>query len=117
MHPAVHADNQIEIFSDSVSAKATDLHDQVPLKDSECSGNDGKHVEACPGFTAHKEGPQVFDDLHDFNSTLGETDLLDLIVNNARAVQNTDDAAHRHHASGIGKDARHDADKRFFFEN
>ena len=117
LQSAVHADDEIEIFSDGVSAKASHLHNQVPLKDSECSGNYGEHVEAGPSFAADQKGSQVFDDLHDLNRTLREADFLDLIVNNAGAVQDPDDPADCHHAAGIGEHPCHDANERFFFEN
>jgi hypothetical protein len=117
MQAAVHANDEVEIFSDRMSAKASDLQDEVALKDSERTGNYGQHVEACPGFAADQKGAQVFDDLHNFDRTLGKSHFLDLIVHYAGAVQDAYDAAYGHDTTGIGEYSCHDADERFFFEN
>src|SRR5579863_3194245 len=117
LETAVHADNEIQVLSNRMSAKTSNLQNEVALKNSECTRNYGQHVEARPSFTADEEGAQVFDDLHDLNCTFGKAHLLDLIVDDARAVQDAHDAPYRDDAAGIGKHSRHDTDERFFFED
>jgi hypothetical protein len=117
MQAAMHTNDEIEIFSDRVSAKTSDLQDEVALKNSERTGNYGEHVEACPAFAPDQEGAQVFDDLHDFDRALGKAHFLDLIIHDTGAVQDTYDAAYGHDTTGIGEYSCHDADERFFFEN
>jgi hypothetical protein len=117
MQAAVHADDEIEIFSDRVSAKTSDLQNEVALENSKCTGDYGEHVKARPSFASDQEGAQVFDDLHDFDWTFGKAYFFDLIVHDAGAVQDAHDAAYGHDTTGIGEYSCHDADERFFFEN
>src|SRR5581483_9985279 len=56
----VQPDDQVEILSDGMRAKPSDLPNQVGAKDAECSGDNRQCVVVRPRLPSNQERPQVF---------------------------------------------------------
>ena len=109
--------HKVEVFSDGVSAKASDLLHQVALEDAKGSGNDRQHVKAGPGFASYQECAQVLNHLQHLNRFLREAHFFQLAVGHRAVVQDAHNPPHGNDPAGIGENAGHDAHERFLFED
>jgi len=104
--------HKVEVFSDGVSAKASDLLHQVALEDAKGSGNDRQHVKAGPGFASYQECAQVLNHLQHLNRFLRRrtsfsSPLVTVQLFRMRTIPP------RQRPGWIGENAGHDAHERF----